>query len=278
MPLARLCRTVAIAASLLAAAAPARAQSVTPVAEQPAAGTRTIGTTTAEIRLRGEPDPGAPILLLLPQDAKIVVAGRADAGFYPVLWGRLSGWAETGAIETPALAIPPAAAEIAALLGKQRALADSRLNVRAAPSGEAEIVAAMNRHEPAALTGRVDAGWVEVTADGETGWIEGRYLSAPGAGDAPRDYRRDEIIQIIYEAADYYGQSREDMLRVARCESDLTPTATDEVGGAYGLFQFKPFTWDDTPYAGYDIFDPRANAYAAAWMWSVGNRDAWVCQ
>jgi hypothetical protein len=68
------------------------------------------------------------------------------------------------------------------------------------------------------------------------------------------------------------------MLRVARCESNLVPSAVNQHGGSYGLFQFKPGTWLSTPYADYDIFDPRASANAAAWMWSVGRRREWVCQ
>jgi hypothetical protein len=91
-------------------------------------------------------------------------------------------------------------------------------------------------------------------------------------------WRRRELIAIIHDAADRYGQPREDMVRVARCESDLVPTAVNRSGGSYGLFQFKPGTWLGTPFAEYDIFDPRASANAAAWMWSQGRRREWVCQ
>jgi hypothetical protein len=94
----------------------------------------------------------------------------------------------------------------------------------------------------------------------------------------PTSWRRQELIAIIYDAADRYGQPREDMLRVARCESDLVPTAVNGPGGSYGLFQFKPRTWLGTPFAEYDIFDPRASANAAAWMWAQGRRREWVCQ
>ena len=67
------------------------------------------------------------------------------------------------------------------------------------------------------------------------------------------------------------------MLRVARCESGLNPSAVG--GGTYhGLFQFVPSTFAGTPYGEYDIYDPWANANAAGWMWSEGKKSTWVCQ
>ena len=75
-----------------------------------------------------------------------------------------------------------------------------------------------------------------------------------------------------------HSHSRDDMLRVATCESGLDPSNYTPPYGASGLFQFLPGTWATTPYAGYDIFDPWANANAAGWMWSVGRRGEWVCQ
>jgi len=88
----------------------------------------------------------------------------------------------------------------------------------------------------------------------------------------------DGIVGIIYAAADAYGQPRDDMLRVADCESNLNPNAVNGSSGASGLFQFMPGTWATTPYADQDIFDPVANANAAAWMWDNGRRNEWTCQ
>ncbi|MDP9363526.1 MAG: transglycosylase SLT domain-containing protein, partial [Chloroflexota bacterium] len=108
-----------------------------------------------------------------------------------------------------------------------------------------------------------------------------RASRAPNIPEPPRNaanYSKAELIRLIEEAADYYDQPREDMLRVARCESELTPTAVNPRTGDSGLFQFNPDTWQTTPYRRYDIFDPRASAFAAGWMWSVGRRNEWVCQ
>ncbi|HEX5499345.1 MAG TPA: transglycosylase SLT domain-containing protein, partial [Thermomicrobiales bacterium] len=72
-------------------------------------------------------------------------------------------------------------------------------------------------------------------------------------------------------------QSRSDMLRVATCESNLDPYAVNP-SGSYGLFQFIRSTWQSTPYGDDDIFDPKANANAAGWMWEQGRQTEWVCK
>lgn len=159
------------------------------------------------------------------------------------------------------------------------------LNLRADPGNEARVTAVMPRGERVEPTGKHSDGFVEVRWQNATGWASGKHLAAPRRFIMKQDshvgngsWRRRELIEIIYAAADRYGQPRGDMLRVARCESDLVPSAVNGPGGSYGLFQFKPGTWLGTPFAEYDIFDPRANANAAAWMWAQGRRREWVCQ
>ena len=115
------------------------------------------------------------------------------------------------------------------------------------------------------------AEWAHVS-----GWMHGDYLSANH--DGPSADGNEDIIAIIYAAADRYDQPRADMLRVAQCESHLDPSVVNPRSGTSGLFQFRPGTWATTPYAGQDIFDPVANANAAAWMWDNGRRNEWACQ
>ena len=79
-------------------------------------------------------------------------------------------------------------------------------------------------------------------------------------------------------AAAEFGLDGAEMVRIARCESTLDPYNVSSPHSATGLFQFLPSTWATTPYASQYILDPVANAYAAAWMWSVGRRNEWVCQ
>jgi hypothetical protein len=55
-------------------------------------------------------------------------------------------------------------------------------------------------------------------------------------------------------------------LRVAGCESHYNPNAVNPSSGASGLFQFLPSTWAHLPppYPSESVFDPAANARAAA--------------
>ncbi len=67
-------------------------------------------------------------------------------------------------------------------------------------------------------------------------------------------------------------------LRVANCESGYNPRAYNPAGPYYGLFQFLMSTFKATPYGSQDIYDPVANASAAAWKYGQGGAGAWGCR
>jgi uncharacterized protein YgiM (DUF1202 family) len=265
-----------------------------------------------QTRLRAAPNPHAEPLLRLPEGATVTVHGKAENGWYRVRRGQLEGYVLTGDLATEPLASTgdrqsgeaPGDSNVVALeqgaRGRAREPRNGRdqdasprgsaeiitakdLNLRQSPSQDAPVTAVMPRGERVVPTGEHRDGFVEVRWQDATGWAFGKHLAtrrrAPVRSDRDAtSWSRRELIAIIYDAADRYGQPRADMLRVARCESDLVPTAVNARGGSYGLFQFKPGTWLGTPFAEYDIFDPRASAHAAAWMWSQGRRREWVCQ
>jgi soluble lytic murein transglycosylase-like protein len=66
-------------------------------------------------------------------------------------------------------------------------------------------------------------------------------------------------------------------LRIAKCESNYNPYAVNRSSGASGLFQFLPSTWAASPYRAQSVFDPTANAHAAAWLYQHSGPNQWSC-
>ena len=193
------------------------------------------------------------ILTVAPAGTAMSVDGDPVDGYYPVTYDGISGWATTDLLQVA----DSGGNKTGGGGGKHRDSTDKDGN------GGVETVTA----DPIYSDGGAPAE--AASAEPVTG---GTY----GPGGA--SYSEDQIVDIIYEAADNYGQSRQDMLRVARCESGLDPSAVGGGGTYHGLFQFVPSTFAGTPYGEYDIYDPWANANAAGWMWSEGKKSNWVCQ
>lgn len=105
-----------------------------------------------------------------------------------------------------------------------------------------------------------------------------RPVVAAVALPAPAGAGGGSIQDIIRNAFAGQGSAAVDWgLRVARCESGYNPNAVGP-GGYDGLFQFAPATFRATPYGGGDIFDPVANANAAAWKYAHDGPSAWGCK
>lgn len=222
---------------------------------------------------------------------------------------------EAPAPEVPAEPVVPDAVPVGDTVTGNATVIDGSLNLRTGPSLDHPVVLVMPDAAGVELRGDAQGGFFPISYNGTTGWAYAEFLQVgtPAEPEAPAEpepapaeptpapaeptpaptepaqpetppvdgsdgYTEEEIIQIIYAAADEYGQPREDMLRVARCESVLDPNAVNATSGASGLFQFLPGTWARTPWADEDVFDPVANAYATAWMWDQGNRNEWTCQ
>jgi hypothetical protein len=186
------------------------------------------------------------------------VDGDPVDGYYPVTYDGISGWTAVGLLQ-----VADGGGNGGGGGGNGGGGRDNHGSTHEVGNGGVETVTA----DPIYADGGAPAE--AASAEPVTG---GDY----GPGGA--SYSEEQIVDIIYEAADNYGQSREAMLRVARCESSLDPNAVGGGGAYHGLFQFVPSTFASTPYGEYDIYDPWANANAAGWMWSEGQKSSWVCQ
>ncbi|HEV2109164.1 MAG TPA: SH3 domain-containing protein [Thermomicrobiales bacterium] len=264
-------------------------------ASPPVSGPSGTAVTTAALNLRSGPNLTSNVLAVMPYGASVALTGQSSGEFHATRYQGIDGWAHRDFLRlgtAPQPTTPPSAPaptqEPAPEQGPTgTAYTTTDLNLRSGPSTSTGVVAVMPRGAAVTLTGQSQAGFSSVRYNGASGWAYATYLTTTGPpAPAPTtpppsggggNLTQEQIIAIIYAAADRYGQSRADMLRVARCESVLDPNAVNPAG-SYGLFQFIRSTWASTPYAAYDIFDPWANANAAGWMWSVGRRNEWVCQ
>jgi len=100
---------------------------------------------------------------------------------------------------------------------------------------------------------------------------------AEAAGKRCRQVSERKVRRYIKQAARRYKQPYKKMLCVAQCESNFNNCAVNREGRTYGVFQFKRDTWDSTRYRKKDLWDPKWNALAAAWMWSQGRENEWDC-
>jgi uncharacterized protein YraI len=226
--------------------------------------------TTSALNLRSGPGTSYSVSLVMPEGATVQLTGAVDSGFSGVVYGGSNGWASNDYLTGWADGADPSDPGSGSA-GTARTT--SALNLRDGPSLSNDVILVMADGASVTLTGNERNGFAGVRYNDTSGWASLDYLTSGPDGSTSSD----DIVDIIYAAADKYGQSRSAMLAVARCESLLDPNAYNPISGASGLFQFLPGTWASTPWADDDIFDARANASAAAWMWSVGRRGEWVC-
>lgn len=262
---------------------------VTPM-PQPTPGPTGPATVTTDTAIRTGPGRDYDLIFSAPRGSTVEQTGQVVDGWVTVHYKEISGWAPLAELAEPLTfeAETPEAAEPVDTktprAGSGVAFTTVDLSLRAGPSATEEPVAAVPAGSRVILTGVMEGGFQRVTYDDQIGWIADEFLQSPedpgpdarGKGKT-QDYAERQVVRYIYQAADRYGQSREDMLRVARCESNLDPYAVNP-SGSYGLFQFIRSTWKSTPYGDKNIFDPQANANAAGWMWAQGRKSEWVCQ
>ncbi|HEX6506831.1 MAG TPA: transglycosylase SLT domain-containing protein [Chloroflexota bacterium] len=92
------------------------------------------------------------------------------------------------------------------------------------------------------------------------------------------------VQRAIYDSALTFGMPYSVLLAIARCESDLNPTASN--GDHFGLFQFIPstFRWAasqlraTTGVQATNYWKPLDSAYVAGFMFVTGESRRWACE
>jgi uncharacterized protein YraI len=226
--------------------------------------------TTDKLNLRSGPGSGYEVKLIMPAGATLKITGSYKNGFYPVRYQDTTGWASAEYLASIRVGPQPSVTGIP----KGAARTTDLLNLRTGPGTDYGVRLVIPSGASLKVTGSYRNGYYPVRYQGIKGWASADYLVS--AQSRPT-WTEEEIIDIIYAAADEFGVNRAEFLRVARCESNLDPYNVTPPHSATGLFQFLPSTWASTPYANDDIFNPALNAQAAAWMWTHGRRNEWEC-
>jgi len=203
------------------------------------------------------------ILTVAPAGSPLSVDGEPVDGYYPVSYNGVGGWTATGLVEVTGGG-NGGGGNGGGNGGGGGGGRDGK--TREMGNGGVETVSA----DPVFSD---NGSPVNAAPETSAAPVTGGTYGPGGAG-----YSEQQVLDIIHEAAMNYGQSPDDMVRVARCESGLDPYAVGGGGTYYGLYQFVPDTFANTPYGQYEITDAWANANAAAWMWSEGQKSSWVCQ
>jgi uncharacterized protein YraI len=239
--------------------------------------------------VRDGPGDHFGLVFTVPAGSSLLRTGGYEAGWISVQYKEVYGWARAEHMSEPIeVKEEEPLSEVVSTKepkpGSGVAFTTADLSLRSGPSASEEPIVVVPAGSRVILTGVMEGEYQRVTYGEYVGWLSNSYLENPddpapnGQGKGKqKNYSRKQIVKYIYQAADRYGQSREDMLRVATCESGLDPYAVNP-SGSYGLFQFIRSTWKSTPYGKEDIFDPKYNSLAAAWMWQQGRKSEWVCQ
>ncbi|MFN8675753.1 MAG: SH3 domain-containing protein [Thermomicrobiales bacterium] len=242
-----------------------------------------------DMPVRDGPGDRFGLVFTVPAGSSLLRTGSYDSGWISVQYKEVYGWARAEQMSEPIEVTDenPDSETVDTREpkpGSGVAFTTSDLSLRNGPSANEDPIVVVPAGSRVILTGVMEGDFQRVTYGEYVGWISNAFLENPdnpapnGEGTGKQEnYSRKQIVKYIYAAADKYGQSRDEMLRVATCESNLDPYAVNP-SGSYGLFQFIRSTWKSTPYGNDDIFDPQANAMAAGWMWKQGRKSEWVCQ
>ncbi|HEU5433633.1 MAG TPA: SH3 domain-containing protein, partial [Thermomicrobiales bacterium] len=176
-------------------------------------------SAAADVALMAGPGATFGVLTTVPAGSSLKVEGDASDGFVPVSYNGVSGWVPAGAVDNG-----DSGGDNGANGGNDGGGKGNGGNASAAPADTATN--ASSTSSDTAPAGDASGAAPAAAPATDSG------LNPPAGGQ----YSQNQVIGIITDAAHQYGQNSDDMVRVARCESGLNPSA---VGGGqyYGLFQ-----------------------------------------
>ena len=120
-----------------------------------------------DLNLRAAPGTTAAVLAVIPAETPLTLAGEAKDGFVPVVHDGALGWVFAAYV---------APAGVTAVAGAEVATAAADLNLRAAPTTGAEVLAVVAAGRPVVILDGGSDGFARVAYDGRIGYAASRYL------------------------------------------------------------------------------------------------------
>ena len=149
---------------------------------------------TVPVNVRGDSASAGKVLTVAERGQQVQVTGRPDGGWVPVSVNGKSGWIygrylTTGkAPATPAKPKTGTKNDSSTSRSQRRPALDnaathttSGLNVRTAPSPSGQVINQLASGAGVQVTGEVHGNWVQIRANGHTGWAYRTHLT----GDVP---------------------------------------------------------------------------------------------
>lgn len=166
-------------------------------AETPAGALGTVNSSDG-LNLRSGPGKTFDVIAVIPNGAQLVITGAAlTDNWLPVSYNTQAGFvdaiyvsadspapiaATAAAAPTPPPALPLATATPPApTAGAATVLPPDGLNLRSGPGTSYSVVATLPGGATVTITGPAKDGWAPVTSNGQSGWVDGAYVSADGA-------------------------------------------------------------------------------------------------
>lgn len=140
---------------------------------------------TDVLYLRAEPGTdGAVLAEMYDGEYVAVIDGPSEHGWYYVDYAGINGWAHGKYLSISGSGGWAGGSEVGASTGTAWVGTDA-LNVRAAPSRDAEVIDTLAQGAELALAGGPEAGFYPILAGGVVGWVWGEYVAWEAVAAGP---------------------------------------------------------------------------------------------
>jgi uncharacterized protein YraI len=163
-----------------------------PIHADLAGGSTAYVNSSDGLNLRKGPAPSFDIITVMPGGSQVTITGSATGdNWLPITFNSQQGWADGAYLgqtpsSTPDSTSPPPAPPVATptpapVATAATVLSPDGLNLRSGPGTTFNVITVIPGGTAVTVTGPAKDTWLPVTASGQTGWVDGAYVSTDGS-------------------------------------------------------------------------------------------------